>query len=66
MSTDTDEREADEVAEVVRRRRREALEAGLSLVEARLFAETGEIDIGELRHLVELGCPPELLARVLL
>ena len=65
MSADTDELETDEMAEVLRRRRREALEAGLSQVEARLWAESDR-DIGELRRLVEAGCPPELLARVLL
>ena len=65
MSADTDELETDEMAEVLRRRRREAREAGLSQVEARLWAESDR-DIGELRRLVEAGCPPELLARVLL
>ena len=30
-----------------------------------LFAGS-EIDVGELRHLVELGCPPDMIASVLL
>jgi hypothetical protein len=51
--------------EWVRLRRREASKAGMSRVEARLFAES-EIDVGDLRRLVEKGCPPELIARVLL
>jgi hypothetical protein len=51
--------------EVLRRRKIEALEDGMSVVEARLFSES-EIDIGKLRELVATGCPPELLARILL
>lgn len=46
-------------------RRKEASAAGMSIVEARLFAESG-IDIGELRRLVRKKCPGELLARILL
>jgi hypothetical protein len=61
----SDDRKADEVAEVVRRRRREAVKAGMSRVEARLYAES-EIPAAELRRLVKLDCPPELLAKVLL
>lgn len=70
---DTPERPSQEVADVVRRRHEEALAAGMSLVEAKMFAES-DIDIGRLRHLIGearygkrvLHCPPELLARVLL
>lgn len=62
---DTDVDAELEVAQVLRRRRREALAAGMSPVEARLFAES-EIDIGQLRHLVAAGCPDSLLAKVLL
>jgi len=38
---------------------------GMSLAEAQLFSES-EIDVGELRHLVALACPADLLARILL
>lgn len=58
--------ETDEMAGVVRWRRREALEAGLTRVEARLYAEAQDIDSSQLRRLVKAGCPPELLARLLL
>jgi hypothetical protein len=57
--------EADEVADVLRWRRREALEAGLSRIEASLYAES-EVSTSELRRLVKLDCPKELLAKVLL
>jgi hypothetical protein len=56
--------EADEVADVLRWRRREALEAGMSRLEAAEYAES-EIQASELRHLVELHCPKHLLAEVL-
>jgi hypothetical protein len=49
---------------VVFRRFREAREAGLTLVEARLFAES-DADIGVLRKLVRDGCPPKTMARIL-
>lgn len=54
-----------EQEEVLRRRKAEAVEDGMSVVEARIFSES-ELDIGELRKLVATGCPPELLARILL
>jgi hypothetical protein len=57
--------EAEQVADVLHWRRREALAAGLTRVEASLYAES-EIGAEELRHLIELGCPKELLAKVLL
>ncbi len=54
-------------AELVRfRRYREARDAGLSHDEAWLFADSPEIDVGWLRRLVALGCPPEQLAGILL
>jgi hypothetical protein len=56
--------QADEVAGVLRWRRREALAAGLSRLEAAEYAES-EISAEDLRHLIALGCPPELLAAVL-
>ena len=42
-----------------------ARRAGLTLVEAKLFADS-DVDIGELRRLHAAGCPPELLARLVL
>jgi len=54
-----------EVDEVMRRRRKEARDAGMSRIEASLYAES-EIPTADLRHLVDLHCPAELLARVLL
>lgn len=42
-----------------------AREAGLNMLEAKLFADS-DLDIGELRRLVRLGCPPDLIARLLL
>lgn len=56
--------EADEVAGVLRWRRCEALAAGLTRLEAAEYAES-EIEASDLRHLVELHCPPGLIARVL-
>lgn len=56
---------ANEQAIVLVRRFREAKDAGMTRIEARLFAES-EIDIGDLRRLVKLGWPPGLLAKVLL
>lgn len=47
------------------RRFREARAAGLTRVEARLFAES-DVDIGLLRKCVAGGCSPLLMAKVLL
>jgi hypothetical protein len=55
LSEETD-RTPDEVARVLRWRRSEALDAGLSWDEANEYAEA-EIGAEELRHLIELGCP---------
>ena len=55
----------EEQTAVYLRRYKEAREAGLSIVEARMFAESGA-DIGELRRLVESGCPPALIAQIAL
>ena len=49
----------------VQRRRDEAKAAGLTLVEARLFAES-DTDIGLLRKLVDAGCPVPVMARILI
>lgn len=55
----------DEAGRVVRNRFNEAREAGLTLVESRLFAES-DCDVGLLRACVRGECPPLLIARVLL
>ena len=39
--------------------------AGLTMVEAQLFADS-LVDIGELRRLAGLKCPPRLIVRLLL
>lgn len=57
--------ELDETRRVMVRRFREARLAGLTLVEARLFAES-DVDIGLLRKLVAVGCPPRQIARILI
>ena len=54
-----------ELAEVWRSRFHEAVEAGLSVVDATVFADSHE-DIGLLRRLVRDGCSPELIARIVL
>lgn len=53
----------DELLEVRRRRYHEAVEAGLTIAEARIFAHNGE-DVGLLRRLVAAGCPEALIARI--
>lgn len=53
----------DEQLEVLRRRYKEARQAGLSIVEARLFAESSQ-DVGTLRKLVAKGCEPRTIARI--
>jgi hypothetical protein len=53
----------DELLEVRRRRYHEAIDAGLTVAEARIFSDNGE-DVGLLRRLVALGCPPEYLAAI--
>lgn len=47
------------------RRRREARKAGLSIVEAELFADS-DADIGQLRKLVKSGCPIDLIREIVL
>lgn len=53
----------EESLEVRRRRYHEALDAGLSALEARIFADNGQ-DVGVLRRLVAGGCPPRLIALI--
>jgi hypothetical protein len=57
---------SDEERTRLRWRYREARASGLSIVESKIFAEARDLDIGQLRHLVELGCPRDLIPRVLL
>lgn len=54
-----------EASEVYYRRYREAKKAGLTMAERRLFADS-DVDIGVLRRLVDDGCPPELIAQIVL
>lgn len=60
---DTDLPYADEEIEVLRRRYHEAVDAGLSVHEARIFARNGE-DVGVLRRLIADGCPVTLIALI--
>ena len=55
----------EEAALVIYRRYKEAREYGLTKLEARLFADS-ERDVGELRRLREMGCPPDIAARILI
>lgn len=50
---------------VLRWRYDEAREAGMSIVEAKLYAESN-IDASLLREAVRRGCPKDLLAKVVL
>jgi len=52
-----------EADEVHRRRNQEARDAGLSELEANVFA-INDTDIGQLRKLVADGCPPDLIALI--
>lgn len=60
----TEAEQPTEAQRVIFRRFAEARAHGLTLVEARIFAE-GSVDIGMLRRLVRGGCPPALAARIL-
>lgn len=64
-AADTEDGRPSEREICVRRRRQEAIKAGLSIVEARLFAESDR-DVGQLRMLVRDGCPPAVIARILI
>lgn len=55
----------DEGVEVYRRRYHEARRAGLTMVEAQLFADSAT-DIGLLRRLVKDGCPVDLIREIVL
>lgn len=65
METAEDLDRSEELLEVLRRRNQEALRAGLTIVEARLFAESDR-DIGELRRLVDAGCPLDTIRAIVL
>jgi hypothetical protein len=66
LETDTDEATVvDEKRQVVLWRYQQARDAGLTLVEARIFSECDQ-DVGVLRQLVRRGCPPTVIARILL
>ena len=54
-----------ELQRIVFRRFTEARAAGLTLIEARLFAES-DADIGHLRRLIRDGCKPALIAKILI
>ena len=56
----------DEAAAVWQKRYDEARAAGMSHRDADRFAEALEVDVGALRRLVMLGCPPGRLAAILL
>jgi hypothetical protein len=64
MAADTDH-ELTEPQKVVRWRFREARDAGLTRVEARLYAES-EIDCSDLRRLVANGATPKEIVAALL
>lgn len=55
----------DEPTRVSNRRYHEALDAGLSVEDANVFAD-GVQDVGVLRLLVGAGCDPVLIARIVL
>lgn len=55
----------DERLSVYYNRYLEAKQAGLTMAERRLFAES-DADIGVLRKLVAAGCPVELIRRIVL
>ena len=57
--------ETAEREQVYRHRYKEARDAGMSIVEASLFADS-DGDLAELRRLVQLGCPIQLIRRIVL
>ena len=56
---------SDEALALHRHRYRSARLAGMSPRDAKLFAAELTMDIGQLRHLVEQGCPPHLMLLIL-
>lgn len=61
----TEDDQPTEKDRVMFRRFHEAHEAGLTLVESRIFAES-DVDVGWLRMLVRDGCKPALIAKILI
>jgi hypothetical protein len=61
----TEDDQPTESDRVMFRRFHEARDAGLTLVEARLFAES-DADVGHLRKLVAAGCKPAVIAKILI
>lgn len=57
--------EVDETEAVYRHRYREARDAGMSIVEAQLFADS-DGDLAVLRKLLAAGCTPQMILRILL
>lgn len=57
--------QCDELLEVRRRRYKEARRAGLTIPEAKLFADS-DTDVGVLRRLVALQCPDKWLPKIVL
>ena len=55
----------DEDLVVWRHRYQEARRAGFEHVQACEFAQS-DVDVGELRRLVQAGCEPRLIARIVL
>lgn len=55
----------DECDEVLRKRYEEAFDAGLTCQQALEFA-CSSADIGQFRKIVSKGCPPKLIARIVL
>lgn len=64
-SATAEDRLVDERLVVWRNRYTEARQAGLTIVEAHMFAES-DIDIGQLRRLVKARCPVETLRLIVL
>jgi hypothetical protein len=62
---ETKVRGEEQVQEVVRWRREQLVEAGLSLPLAARVASDVHYDLHALIELVERGCPPELAVRIL-
>jgi hypothetical protein len=60
-----EERQLDELAEVLRRRYTEARKAGLEHEDAIKWARSNG-DIGHLRKLFDGGCPPRILKQIIL
>ena len=65
MSEQQTDNTVSEVKQVLRRRRTEALDAGLSWDDANTYAES-TTDTQKLRDLVASGCPEWLIAKILL